>query len=132
MSASHTGKYESGDPWSHTGRVSSRASGDRNRPLSERDFRMWLTEHRAELWERRVSGEVGRRIGPTGAAGTIWISLSGPLAHGRVVRHGDGSSDWSAYRAVDGVALVDEQRPAVTEADLFRLVDALVSARPQP
>ena len=47
MSASHTGKYESGDPWSHTGRVSSRASGDRNRPLSERDFRMWLSEHRA-------------------------------------------------------------------------------------
>jgi hypothetical protein len=99
-----------------------------SRSLSTREFRVWVDEHDADLRSRGITGRFSSGWEPSVRLRSTWISLSSRWAEGRVVRHGDGASEWTAHRTVDGAELMAEQRPTC----VAKLTDVLVDLLSEP
>lgn len=100
----------------------------RPRSLSSRGFRIWVEEHGDDLHARGITGQYAGGWEPRLSRRSGWISLSSRRAYGRVVRHGDGSSEWTAHRSDDGAELMSERRPTCESGLTDALVDLLAAA----
>lgn len=96
-----------------------------SRSLSTREFRVWVDEHGGDLRARGVTGRFSSGREPALRLRSSWISLSSRWAYGHVVRHGDGASEWTAYRAADGAELMSDRRSTCVSNLNDVLVDVL-------
>jgi hypothetical protein len=72
-----------------------------------------------------VDAVFGWTVGGRRRPGPTWISLVSPKGYGRLIRHGDGSSESSAHRASERSPLLVAQSAITTRAHLDDLIAAI-------
>ena len=98
--------------------------------LGADDLQRWLEEARSDLGAAGISAHFGRAPKTGGKAGSTWVSMTSPSAHGRLVRAADGSTTVTARSLPHSTPLLDESHPHTTPAQLEAMVAALGAAPP--
>lgn len=97
--------------------------------LGADDLQRWLEDSRSDLGANGITATFGRAPTIGGAHGPTWVSMTSPVAHGRLVRAADGATTVTAHALAGSSPLLHESHPHTTTAQLEALVVAL-RARP--
>jgi len=93
--------------------------------IGDEDLQRWLERSRSHLGARGISAHFGRAPKIGGAPGSTWVTMTSPLAHGRLVRSADGATKVTAHALPDSTPLLDQRHPHTTLAQLDAIVVAL-------
>lgn len=92
--------------------------------LTRVEFRHLPDNAQAELNRAGASVTYGWTVGGRRSPGATWINVTSNRGHGRLIRHGDGSFDSTAFDG-EGEQLHDAHGTGVGAAELRALIASL-------